>query len=414
MTIGELQNSSGDPHKLEARYRENPEEFRNWLKGALEESPTSETLRVWDARVNFAEPSRLPVLRAALPRVILLSLVSGCLVKLPVLLPIEEKWFYSRFPPLIVFSALCAYFLSAPVSKRTTYAVAVALLLCAFALLWLPDASGSSSVTMSLVHMPLLLASVLGVAYMADAWSQSGARLSYIRYVGEMIVYSALILLGGMVLSLTTFRLFSLIDARIERWYAEYVVVFGLVASPIVATFLYDSVTNRGSRLASLIANVFAPLFLLTVVVYLVAILYQGKSPYADRDFLISFNGLLLLVWGMTVFSISGKVALKTSGLADRVIISLAAITLIVNVTALSAIVFRWAEYGLTPNRVAVTGANVLVFGHLVQILRTYVADLRMAGAPSRLNTAITNYLPLYSIWSFFVVFALPVLFSFK
>jgi hypothetical protein len=414
MTIGELQNSIGDPHKLEARYRENPEEFRNWLKGALEESPTSETLRVWDARVNFAEPSRPPALRDALPRVILLSLVSGCLVKLPALLPIEEKWFYSRFPALIVFSALCAYFLSAPVSKRTTYAVVVALLLCALVLLWLPDASGSSSVTMSLVHMPLLLGSVLGVAYMADDWSQSDARLSYIRYVGEMIVYSVLILLGGMVLSLTTFGLFALIDAQIERWYSEYVVVFGLVASPIVATFLYDSVTHRGSRLASLIANVFAPLFLLTVVIYLVAILYQGKSPYADRDFLIAFNGLLLLVWAMTVFSISGKVALKTSGLADAVVISLIAITLMVNVTALSAIVFRWAEYGLTPNRVAVTGANLLVFGHLVQILRTYVADVKMAGAPSRLNAAITNYLPLYSIWSFFVVFALPVLFSFK
>ena len=83
-------------------------------------------------------------------------------------------------------------------------------------------------------------------------------------------------------------------------------VILGLVSAPIVATYLYDIVLRQKSNISNIIANTFSPLFLITVICYLIAMFYAKKSPYSDRDFLITFNGLLIAVWAITVFSISG------------------------------------------------------------------------------------------------------------
>jgi hypothetical protein len=281
----------------------------------------------------------------------------------------------------------------------------------------MPNQQNSASIIMSQLHMPMVLASLLALSYMANEWKSPFALLRYIRYIGEIIIYTTLILLGGIVLTLLTFGLFRLIGISIEEWYMKYVVIWGLVASPLVATYLYDAVLSRESRLATLIANVFAPLFLMTVVVYLLAMPFVQKNPYSDRDFLITFNGLLIIVWGITVFSISGRSLSSASKIKDAVNISLVSITLIINTIALSAILFRLAEYGVTPNRVAVVGANLLIFVHLVFILVEYIKQLKtMANSDNseKLIRAVANYLPVYTAWSVFIVVVLPILFNFK
>ena len=41
--------------------------------------------------------------------------------------------------------------------------------------------------------------------------------------------------------------------------------------------------------------------------------------------------------------------------------------TLIINGVALSAILFRVFEYGISPNKVVVSGVNILIFTHLIR-----------------------------------------------
>jgi len=281
-------------------------------------------------------------------------------------------------------------------------------------MLLIPDKQDSASIVMSLIHMPLVLISLLALSYMSSEWQNPEARVRFIRYMGEVLIYAILILLGGMVLTFLTFALFSLIEINLQEWYMSNIVVFGLVASPIVATYLYDEVLKSESKLATLIANIFAPLFLITVIVYLLAMLYAQKSPYSDREFLIIFNGLLVIVWGITVFSISGKSISPASKVTDVVNVSLISTTLIINTIALSAIVFRLSEYGITPNRVAVTGANILIFVHLVFILTEYIKQLKTTANSEKLNRVVANYLPVYSAWSVFIVIMLPILFRFE
>lgn len=414
MSNNELLEWMGSPETLEFLYRKKPEQFRTWLNEAIIKHPESETLKVWNARINFTRFSFIPETKVSLFIVVIISLASGFLVKLPAFLPITEKWFYPRFAPLIVICALICYFLPVINSFKIKSIIIIGLFLCTTVMLLLPDNPKSPSIIMSQIHMPLVLGSLLALAFMADDWKKPDARLLYVRYVGEVIIYSIIILIGGIVLTLLTFGLFGLIGLSIREWYISHIVVFGLVATPVVATFLYDSALRRVSKIAILISNVFSPLLLITVFVYLLAILYQGKSPYADREFFISFNGLLVIVLAVTVFSISGKSKPETSRVVDKVNISLVSVTLLINTVALSAILFRLSEYGITPNRIAVTGSNILIFIHLVLILKAYIHQYKNSDSPDKLKKVVANYLPIYSSWSVFIGIILPVLFTFR
>jgi hypothetical protein len=400
------------PEFLEDAYRNTPDIFEAELKEALKIKGDSETLRVWHARLNYLPSIATP--KVPLWLLILLCLTAGFFAKLPSAFPVDADWYYPRFTPLITISAIISYFLISNGNKNISKLIVVAITICIIFLLLLPNKSSSASITMALIHLPLFAVSLLAVSFMSDQWSNVESRINFIRYVGEMGIYSALIVLGGMILTALTLGLFSLIDLHIDRWYMEYIVVLGLVSAPLVATYLFDSIQNQQSKFAPILSNVFSPLFLITVLAYLAATFFQGKSPFTDRDFLITFNGLLLVILALTIFSISGKKKEAGIELSDYINICLVGVTLIVNLVALSAILFRWADHGTTVNRVVVTGANILIFIHLLLILYRYISHFRYGGGISNLESTIAKYLPIYTIWSLTVSIVLPLVFWFK
>ncbi|UJH92133.1 hypothetical protein LZ575_06015 [Antarcticibacterium sp. 1MA-6-2] len=102
-----------------------------------------------------------------------------------------------------------------------------------------------------------------------------------------------------------TIGLFSLIGINIEQFYFEYVVVFGLPAIPILGTYLTQTNPHLVGKISPVIARIFSPLVLVMLVIYLVAMLYSGKDPYNDREFLLIFNVLLIGVMAIIFFSVA-------------------------------------------------------------------------------------------------------------
>ena len=98
----------------------------------------------------------------------------------------------------------------------------------------------------------------------------------------------------------------------------------------------------------------------------------------------------------------------------DFVNLGLVSVTQVINVVALSAILFRLASYGFTPNRVAVLGANLLVFCHLSGIVFHYVHFIRGKRSFGRLENWTVGYIPVYTIWSVVVAFGFPFFFWFR
>src|SRR5690606_21409123 len=108
---------------------------------------------------------------------------------------------------------------------------------------------------------------------------------------------------GGLIFTGITMFLFGLLDVSDER-ISSTIMIYGGLASPLVATFLIREVLPEKFRIAPLLAKIFTPLFLLTVLGFLVVMVALQKSPVTDRDFLIAINILLLTVLGLVVFSV--------------------------------------------------------------------------------------------------------------
>ncbi len=408
----QITESLNDPAVLESLYRADPEAFRDAFAGVSGEAGHSETVRVWAARLDYREPAR-GLDRTRLGWALGLGLLAGLLVRTPAVW-LTPEWLYPRMAPTLAILAVAGYFWMADRRKGTLFAgLGLAVVAAAFTA-YLPGAPDNrDSVSMALIHLPILSWAVVGLAFAGAAWRDAGTRVRFLRYNGELLILGSLVGLGGMVFSGITVALFEFLDPNAPEWYVQNVGVLGAMAVPVAATFLYDVVFKRRTGIASVLARVFAPLFLIMTTTYLAVAFLGGQNPFVDRSFLITVNGLLLVVLGMTVLSIAERGDQSEVGASDYVNVALVFVTLVIDVIALAAIVFRLASYGFTPNRVVVLGANLVIMAHLAWTFRAYVSLVRRTGGMEPVRRAVAAYLPAYVAWAAVVVFVLPFVFGF-
>ena len=409
-----------EPEALEALYRQEPESFRAALNEASAEVPDSTTLRVWRARIEYREPA-VSFRDRRLWYAIAIGLGVGALIRIPAIW-LGEAWYYPRLAPSLVILGLAAYFWLQDRDRRMLLGgLALAVVAAGFiSFLPSPAAAGAAtqieypdSVVMALIHLPILFWVFLGWVFAGASWRNAEARVRFIRYNGELLVLASLVGLGGMVFSGITVALFQLLRDNAAEWYFQNVGIVGAAAVPLAGTYLYDVVFNRRTGIASVLARVFAPLFLIMTGAYLTVALIGGQNPFVDRSFLITVNGLLLVVLAMTVLSIAERPEQARVSWIDYINVALLAVTLVIDLIALSAIVFRLGSYGFTPNRIVVLGANVVVLAHLAWTCLAYAVFVRAKTSTAGIRRAVAGYLPVYAGWAALVVFVLPFVFGF-
>ena len=404
-----------NPEQLERLYRADKSGFKRAFNTLYPEHQDNNLINFWNTRLNFAKEEISWGARKDLVFVIIASLLAGVIAKLPLLLHINEEFFYTRNAGFIIFPVLSAYF--AWKNKLSTGKIAFIVGTSLVGLLfinWLPDVKKSDTLLLSCIHLILLLWSILGFAFVGDKRNNVEKRLSFLSYNGDLVVMTTLILIAGAILSGVTIGLFSLIGFNIEKWYFENVVVFGLPAAPIIGTYLTQTNPHLVGKVSPVIAKIFSPLVLVMLVIYLIAIIYSGKNPYNDREFLMVFNALLIGVMAIIFFSVAETSRITKTQTEIWVLVLLSVVTLIVNGIALSAILFRISAWGITPNRAAVLGGNALILINLLLVTAQLIRVLSKKTDITGVGKAISFYLPVYCIWATFVTFLFPFLFGFK
>lgn len=411
----EILSNLDDAAQLEKLYRADRTTFKRAFNALASELPASPLARFWQARLNFPKEEISWGAGKDLVFVIIASLVAGLIAKLPVILSIDEELFYTRNLSFIPLPALCAWFAwKNKLAAGKIAVIAAAFLAGVLFINFLPRAANSDTLLLSCIHLPLFLWAVLGFAYAGDAPNSMDKRLGYLRYNGDLIVMTTLIVIAGGIMSGVTIGLFNLIGFQIERFYGDYIIVIGLSAAPIVGTYLVQTNPQLVGKVSPVIARIFSPLVLVMLLIYLVAIMYSGKDPYNDRDFLLTFNALLVGVMAIIFFSIAGTTKQATNRTGVWILLLLSMVTIVVNGIALSAILFRISTWGITPNRAAVLGSNVLVLLHLVWVtVQLYKVLARKKDLPD-VGKSIAAYLPVYIVWVMIVAFIFPFLFGFR
>jgi hypothetical protein len=429
--IVEIMNS---PKELEILYRENPDEFFRVFPSAFASHPESAILQVWQERLNYETESEKRQVVSAwsfknILILVLLIAIAGTIFKLPdYFKTIDREWFDSRNLALVFIIPLIAYFVQRTKSPKF---IVLVFVITAGSLIYLNFLPGDSSyqfsrthrafsdaLTSAELHIPLFLWLLTGVAFAGKEWKKSSARMGFLRYNGEVIIYTTILIIGGAILTAITLALLGFIEKsnELSDWYRDYVIMYGVVSLPIIATFLLDKVIDKRLNIAPTIARFFTPLFLVTTIVYLIIMVIYQKNPFGDRDYLLALNILLIVVLGLLIFTIAERNTISPPGTNDYLNVGLALATIILDAIALSASVFRTTSdiYGLTPNRIAILGINLLVFVHLFGILINYIRFVWKGEPFQKLENWIASYLPCYAIWAILVSIFLPIFFWYK
>lgn len=415
-----IKDNIDNPEQLEKLYRSDNKGFQKAFSEIYTEIADFKITDFWKARLDydFQNETIKKVHKTDVLFLIVTCIITGFLVKLPQIFEIKlnDYFYYEKNVGLVILLGLSIYsFLTKDkINTKQLIVSTVVFGLSAIYINLLPSDRDSYSINLAYIHLPLLLWCLYGLIFIDFDTKDKIKRIDFLKYNGDIAILAAIILISGGILTGVTLGLFSAIDLKIENFYFEYIVILGLVSSPIVATYIvknYPTVTNK---IAPIIASIFSPLVLITLIIYLISILITGKNPYNDRDFLIVFNFMLLGVMAIIVFSVSETSVDKRLRFNELTLFTLTIVTLIVNLIALSAILYRLGEFGFSPNRTAVLGSNLLIFGNLILIMIDLYKVVFKGKEIQCVELTIAKYLPIYSAWTIFVTFGLPFIFGLK
>jgi hypothetical protein len=348
-----------------------------------------------------------------------LAVAAAGAIKLPALFGVgfdERSAFYPLNIAFFTLPFIAAYFAwDRPLPRSGGIGLAAVFALAAVAVnaFPFPQAPRSNTQILTVLHLPIALWLAVGVAYVGGRWWGSDRRMDFVRFTGELFIYYVLIALGGGVLIGLTLGLFGAIGIKAEPLVQGWILPCGIAGATLVATWLVEAKQSVIENMAPVLTRIFAPLFVLVLLAFIVTMAWTGRGIDVKREILIAFDLLLVVVFGLLLYSASARDSFAPPGLADWVQLTLVGTALVVDVVALWAVVTRISDFGFTPNRVAALGENVVLVVNLAGSALLYARFLRGRVTFSRLCDWQTFYLYVLAAWAAVVALLFPPLFGF-
>lgn len=346
------------------------------------------------------------------------AVVAGILVKIPELFGMQigvDQRFYARNMSLFVLPVLAGYF----ARKRELHATTLIWLGAAFAMAGVfanvfPFTPEGSTEVLSILHLPIALWLAVGIAYAGNRWHEVPGRMDFIRFSGELFIYYVLIALGGGVLTAFLVMMFQSIGIDSEWFIQSWLIPCGAAGAVLIASWLVEAKQSVIENMAPVLTRLFTPLFTALLITFLITVIVTGRPIDIQREVLIAFDLLLIVVLGLLLYSISARETHLPPGFFDAMQVILIISALLADAVALWAILARITEFGFTPNRVAALGVNILLLVNLTWSAILYIRFLRKQAPFTDLERWQTSYLPVYVIWAALVVMVFPPLFGYR
>jgi hypothetical protein len=403
-----------NPAMLETLYRAGRSAFQQAFDSIYPQLQHEISAQIWNQRLHYTEKITVSD-RREWAMVFVTAIISGVITNLPKILGIEIDVFLQSNISFVVFPMLMVFFgWKNKLNFKQLAFPLVAVIFSVFYINLIPHGEERDSFILAAIHLPLFLWAVLGFIFGGANLTNLSGRIAYLRFNGDFVVMTAIIMLSGFLFTGITIGLFEIIGMQIGEFYANYILTWALPAVPIVATYLIQKNPTLVNRISPIIAKIFTPIVLVTLIIFLTAMSFSGKNIYDDRNMLVVFNALLVGVMALILFSITEATKGHFQKIQLFFLMVLSILTVVANGIALSAILFRLFEFGITPNRIAVLGANALIFTHLIWVAKTLIQIWNGKQEIESVEITISKFLPIYAIWTAVVVFVLPFLFGFK
>lgn len=404
-----------DAHALEELYRKNKIAFKKSFNAVYPQISSSAAAQCWNERLNHVSATSIFLTKQELVFIIAAILIAGCIAKLPHWMDWNPDHFFPRNISFIVFEMLLFFFAWKEKLELKKIAAPIGIfIISAIFINTLPIDEKSDTLLLSCIHLPIFLWSVVGFVFAGNEFHSPAKRIGFLRLNGDLIVMSAVMLLASALFTVVTMGLFNLIGMNIQEFFANYIVIWGLPAIPIVATVLVKQHPHLVGNVSPIIAKLFTPLVTATLFIFLIAVISSGKDPYNDREFLFILNAMLIGVMAIIFFSFSEFSIAPINRWQLIMLFSLLILAVVNNSIALSAIIYRLSLFGLSPNRLAVIGSNLLILVHLIFVGVDIFKVIQKKGSVEKIENSIAKMLPVYSAWAAVVAFLFTIIFKMK
>src|SRR5215218_2793959 len=362
--------------------------------------------RLWKQLVlsDEAEPARSP---SGWLEAIVFAVAAGVAIQVARLaadFPDEEPEWFFRNITLFVLPFLAGYFARRrQLDVRGWALTAAPFALAALVINLYPYDPNSATEPLVAAHLPVALWFAVAYPYMGGAIGSHERRMDFVRFTGEWVIYYALIALGGGVLLGLTALIFEPIGVDVEQ-VVEWVLPSGAVGAVLVAAWLVESKQHVVENMAPVLTMLFTPLFAVMLTVAAATYAVSGLGGAFDRELLGVFDALLVVVLGLVLYAMSAREPSLPAGLMDRVQLLAVTSALVLDVMVLGAMVARIGDLGLSPNRAAALGLNLVLLVNLAAAAWLSIRFLTGRSAFHRLERWQTSYLPVFALWAATVV----------
>ncbi len=350
-----------------------------------------------------------------------LAVAAAVSIKLPELFGVkmaggdEAALFYIRNLSLFVLPFLAIYFgWERALHKAGWVWLAAPFIAAGVIVNILPFEPNSHTEMLTAIHLPIALWIAVAFAYVGGQWRSHQHRMNYVRFSGEWFIYFTLIALGGGVLMGFTLFLFEAIDLDAETLVGEWIFPCGALGAVLISAWLVESKQSVIENMAPVLTRLFTPLFAALLLFFVATMIWTGNAIEVGREVLIGFDLLLVLVLGLLLYSISARDPQAPPGLFDKLQLLLVVCALLVDILALWAISARILEFGLSPNKAAALGENIILLVNLGWSAVLYARFLAKRASFAPLERWQTAYIPVYAIWAWIVVALFPMIFNYR
>lgn len=348
-----------------------------------------------------------------------LAVAAGVAIKIPAFFGIgwdgdEEALWYIRNISLFTLPFLAAFLAWKRALPPGGWAgLGAAYVAAALVMNLMPFVHEGHTQLLAIMHLPMALWLAASVAYTGGQWRDPRQRMNYVRFSGEWFIYYVLIALGGGALMGITALLFSAAGMDPEPLVTLWILPCGAVGAVVIAGLLVEAKQSVIENMAPVLTLVFTPLFTLMLLAFLGTVAWTGSAISVERELLIGFDLLLVVVVGLLLYALSARDPHAEPGLFDKLQFVLVVCALLVDAMALWAIVARISEFGFSPNRVAALGENLILMANLGGAAVLYALFLGGRRGFASMERWQTNFLPVYLVWAVVVVVLFPIIFGF-
>jgi hypothetical protein len=410
----EIKININNPKQLEKLYRDHKGAFTIAFNNIYQDLRNEPAAQAWNERLNYKDEQITWGSKNEIIFIVVAAFVGGLIAKMSSFLGIEYDVYMSKNIGFVVFPILTVYFIwKQQLSMNKLILPLILFIASTIFMNSLPYNEKSATFILSTIHLPIFLWSILGYAFIGGDLNNNQKKIAFLKFNGNFIVMTGLIFISGMFFTGITLALFELLKMDIQTFYFEQIAVWALAAMPMLSTYLIQNNPDLVNKISPTIAKIFTPIVFITLLVFLIALFYNGKNIYNDRNFLLVFNAVLIGVMAIILFSLTEATNNTRSKFNLIILFGLGLLTIIANAIALSAISFRLSEFGISPNRLAVLGANLLIFIHLLFVSYGLFKNLKGKASIQDVEGDIALFIPAYAVWAAFITFIMPFIFKF-